>query len=187
MLTREVFEVICSVGDPKTPVAMGRYFKDRGWNNRDIRDVLRPISPSLITRQSPYFHVYMPTERGLNVYGGLIMSTPAEQFNIWADQGSFVGGINIKSNGSTAQAGHSNTSHTRHASYQRIVEALRADAPTAAGLEATSAEDNADDLEEAIAAQDQPRIDRILGRINSLLSGASSAFALTREATNMLG
>ncbi|MFI0982603.1 hypothetical protein ACH4SP_37040 [Streptomyces sp. NPDC021093] len=187
MLTREVFTVICSLADPKTPVAMGRYFKDQGWNERDVREILRPINPSLITRQTPFFHVYMPTERGLNIYGGLIMSDPAEHVNIWAGRGSFVGGINIGSSGATAQAGHSNTAATRYATYQRIAEALRGDAEAAEGLEATSALDNADDLEEAIASQDQPRIDRILGRINSLLSGASSAFALTREATNLLG
>ncbi|MEU9194889.1 hypothetical protein [Streptomyces hundungensis] len=115
------------------------------------------------------------------------MNKRVENISIRADRGSIVGGINIKSNGAAAQTGHSNEANLRYVAYQRVVEALRTDALATEGLEAAAAQNNADDLEEAAAAQDRPRIDRVLGRINSLLSTASSAFALTREATNLLG
>ncbi|MEU8463716.1 hypothetical protein [Streptomyces sp. NPDC029003] len=107
--------------------------------------------------------------------------------HIWASEGSFVGGINIKSSGATAQAGSLNSASTHVSVYKRVAESLRADAENANRLEADVARNYADDLTGAIGAQDQSRIDQVIGRIRGLISTATSAFSLTREITNLLG
>ncbi|MDT0342852.1 hypothetical protein [Streptomyces litchfieldiae] len=61
-----------------------------------------------------------------------------------------------------------------------LLTALRTDAETAQGAEAHAARAHAEDLEEAIAAEDPTRADRIIGRVNALLAAATSAFAMTR-------
>jgi hypothetical protein len=66
------------------------------------------------------------------------------------------------------------------AAYREVVAALRADARSAQGVDGQAARDYADDLEEALDAEDPPRVDRVLGRIKSLLDVATSAFALSR-------
>ncbi|WUX99189.1 hypothetical protein OG428_22975 [Streptomyces sp. NBC_01422] len=187
-LAREAFEVICrSSSGPNQPVNMSQYFKAQRWNERDIRCIFDPISPVLVKQHGLFTRTYMPTERGLDVYGRIVMSESAERVNIWASEGSFVGGINIKSSGATAQAGSLNSAFTQVSIYQRVAESLRADAENANTLEADVACNYADDLTEAIGAQDQSRIDQVLGRINGLITTATSAFSLTREVTNLLG
>lgn len=188
MLAREAFEVICRhASGPDHPVNMSRYFKARGWNERDIRCIFEPISPVLVKQHSFFTRSYMPTERGLDVYGRMVMSEPAEQINVWASGGGFVGGINIKSGGATAQVGNMNSASAQLSAYQRVVESLRADAENADGLEADLARDYADDLADAVGTQDQSRIDQVIERINRLISSAGSAFSLTREITGLLG
>jgi hypothetical protein len=66
------------------------------------------------------------------------------------------------------------------AAYREIVDALRADATTAQGVDGHAARSYADDLEEALSADDPSRVDRVIGRIKGLLDVATSAFAMSR-------
>ncbi|GGO46393.1 hypothetical protein GCM10012287_16590 [Streptomyces daqingensis] len=66
-------------------------------------------------------------------------------------------------------------------SQQKLVEALKEDARSAEPEEAVRAREYAEDLEEAVRTESPARADRILGRINTLLSSATSAFSLTRD------
>ncbi|WP_405944303.1 hypothetical protein [Streptomyces sp. NBC_00932] len=186
-LAREAFGFICRCASgPDGPVDMSRYFEVRGWNEQDIRSIFESLCPVLVKRHSLFSRWYMPTERGLNVYGSSVMSEPSEQVNIWASGGGVVGGINIKSGGATAQVGSLNAASSQFATHQRVVEALRADAEGAEGLEADVAVAFADDLAEAVNAQDAGRVDQVLDRVRGLISTASSAFSLTREITGLL-
>lgn len=63
----------------------------------------------------------------------------------------------------------------------RRFDALRTDALGAEPAEAVRAQEYADDLASAVGAQDSDRTERVLARINTLLSTASAAFALTRS------
>ncbi|TDC72846.1 hypothetical protein [Streptomyces hainanensis] len=178
---REVFSAICDAAGPQGYAVMEGYFTARRWNESDVRIILRELlNRGLVTAHPRSRHLYAPTARGADVYGRGLMDEAKGQVSINATHGGSIVGVNVHSDGATAQVGTANQATPQVPAYREIVTALRADATTARDVEAHAARNHADDLEEALAADDPPRVDRVIGRINALLAAATSAFAITR-------
>jgi hypothetical protein len=158
---------------------MADYFVDQGWNRADAMLILaEPLKHGMIKVQGWRFGTYGVTRRGWAEYGKHFMWTGASDMHISATSGGFVV-ANINSHHAVAQ-GHDNSADLRDVSHRQLVNALREDARSADPGEALRAQEYADDLAEAVQAANADRTDRVLARINALLAGATSAFALTR-------
>jgi hypothetical protein len=94
--------------------------------------------------------------------------------------GDFHIGDNITVSGTGNIGKITRSAPATEATYRELVAALRADAGSAQGVDGQAARNYADDLEDALDTEDPSRIDRVLGRIKSLLDVATSAFALSR-------
>ncbi|MGW7295354.1 hypothetical protein ACWGIB_23550 [Streptomyces xiamenensis] len=163
-------------------VSMGRYFKEREWNERDKRVIMQDLlSAKLIEQHTMFSNWLKPTDRGLLIHGERFMANPSGGVNISADGGSFVGGVFVNSTGSSAQFGEGNQAEIRAQYYRELADSLRADAASADELEATFACDCADELNEAVSRGDASRIEKAMERIVMLLRQARSAFSITRN------
>ncbi|MFF2045258.1 hypothetical protein ACFVVX_33075 [Kitasatospora sp. NPDC058170] len=177
---RELFSAICARTGPQRHVFLGDYFAARGWNEADVRLVTRELlNRGLVTGHPSSRQHYAPTPLGVDLYGRDLMNDP-QGISIHATHGSTVVGVNVHSDGATVQVGAGNHAAPRPFDLLTLVAALREDAATAQEIEALAARGHADDLEEAGAANDPARIDRVIGRVNALLVAATSAFAMTR-------
>ncbi|MFF1743588.1 hypothetical protein [Streptomyces mirabilis] len=161
---------------------MADYFTDQGWNRADAMLILaEPLKHGLIKTYGWRFGTYGPTRTGWDEYRKNFMwQEGGGTVNISASGEGFVV-ANIDSHHAVAQGGDRNRADVRDVSHRQLVDALREDARSAEPDEAVRAQEYADDLAEAVQTESQARTDRILGRINSLLAAASSAFALTRD------
>ncbi|MCK1812724.1 hypothetical protein MTQ13_00260 [Streptomyces sp. XM4011] len=163
-------------------VSMGRYFKEREWNERDKRVIMQDLlSAKLIEQHAMFSNCFRPTDRGLFIHGERSMANPSSGVNISAEGGSFVGGVFVNSAGSSAQFGQGNQADIRAQYYRDLADSLRADAASADELEATFAYDCADELNEAVSRGDASRIEKTMERVDMLLRQARSAFSLTRN------
>ncbi|MFI5774734.1 hypothetical protein ACIA74_41030 [Streptomyces sp. NPDC051658] len=101
--------------------------------------------------------------------------------HITASAGGFAA-VNVNSpHGVTQNSGRDSSADLSGISYHRLATALRADSESAQPEEAVRAREYAEDLTDAAGAQDTDRGNRVLGRVNALLTTASSAFILTRN------
>lgn len=179
---RQVFQEICRrAHSAGASVNMTDYFADQGWNRGDAMSILaEPIKHRLIKVCGWSFGTYSVTRKGWNEYRKNFLWTGSGEVNISAGPGGILS-ANVNSPYGVAQAGHANSAAPHNVSHQQLINALRQDAVSADPDEAQRAHEYAEDLAEAVQATDVGRTDRILGRVNALLAGASSAFALTRE------
>ncbi|MGP3927259.1 hypothetical protein [Streptomyces sp. 8N616] len=180
----QVFREICrrSKGPGWRAVRMADYFTDQGWNRADAMLILaEPLKHGLIKTYGWRFGMYGPTRTGWDEYRKNFMwAGGSEAVHISARSGGFIV-ANVNSPHAVAQGGHGNSADVRNVSHRQLIDALREDARSANPDEAVRAQEYADDLAEAVQTENPARADRILGRINALLTSANSAFALTRD------
>lgn len=178
-LEKVAFREICRMAKgPVSDVDMRGYFDEQGWNRGDVALILaEPLKHKLISVRGWSRSVYFPTRRGWSEYRKRFMM--ADSVNITASAGGFVA-ANINSAHAVAQSGYGHQADRHDVSHRHLVEALRTDARAAEPAEAVRAHEYADDLAEAVQEENPARVDRILGRVNSLLATAASAFSLTR-------
>ncbi|MFJ2899154.1 hypothetical protein ACIO87_30295 [Streptomyces sp. NPDC087218] len=101
--------------------------------------------------------------------------------HITASEG-YSAAVNVNSSDGVAQnSGRDSRADLSSISYHELATALRADSEGARPEEAVRAREYAEGLTGAADAQDTDRANRVLGRVNALLSSASSAFTLTRN------
>ncbi|MGP3974345.1 hypothetical protein ACTWQF_10030 [Streptomyces sp. 8N114] len=180
----QVFQEICrrSTGPSWRGVCMADYFMDHGWNRAGTMLILaEPLKHRLIKTCGWKFGIYGPTRTGWDEYRKNFMwAGGSEAVHISASSGGFIV-ANVSSPHAVAQAGHGNTADVHAVSHRQLFDALREDARSADPDEAVRAQEYADDLTEAVQTENPHRTDRILARINALLTSARSAFALTRD------
>ncbi|WP_019354848.1 hypothetical protein [Streptomyces sp. AA1529] len=180
----QVFREICrrSTGPGWRGIRMADYFADQGWNRADAMLILaEPLKHRLIKTYGWKSGTYGPTQAGWDEYRKNFMwAGGSEAVHISAHSGGFVV-ANVGSPHAVAQGGHGNTAGVHDVSHRQLIDALRADARSADPEEAVRAQEYADDLAEAVQAENPQRTDRVLARINALLSSARSAFALTSD------
>lgn len=182
MCQGQAFREVCRrAAGPHSKVKMADYFVERGWNRADALRILdEPLKHKLIKVKGLWFGAYGVTRKGWAEYESKFIWTGGEGVHISSATGGFVV-ANVNSSHAVAHGGIGNRTNAGDVPHQRLVEALQADADTATPDEAVRAREYADDLASAVDAQDADKTARILGRINSLLSTATAAFALTRE------
>lgn len=182
-LALEVFEEICARADSvESHVSMKRYFTERGWNRADVLLITEePCHRRKLIKERFFPNHYSPTELGLQTYARGFVSDSRGDVYISADNGGIVAGVNANSPSSNAQTGNLNHTNQTGTPLDQLIEALRRDAQNANQVERMAADQCADSLEEAAAAQDATRIDRAIGRVKELIAIASSGFTLTRE------
>lgn len=179
----QAFRAICRrATNPGPSVSMRSYFIEQEWNRADVLLILNePLKHKLIKVRGWSFGSYSVTRKGWAEYRSKFIWTGGEGVNISSGSGGFIV-ANVNSRQSVAHGGHGNqTNAGAQISHQQLIHALRADADTATPDEAVRAREYADDLASAVEGQDQDRTARVLGRINTLLSTATAAFALTRQ------
>ncbi|MFF5338895.1 hypothetical protein [Streptomyces sp. NPDC013181] len=185
LFQKQAFQEICrrspSLG---ARVRLGPYFEERNWNRADAMLVLaEPVKHRLVRIEGWRFGSYALTRKGWREYRKHFMWTGSsdESMHITASEGGFAA-VNVNSPHGVAQSsGRDSRADLSGISYQHLASALRADAEGAPPEEAVRAREYAEDLTDAVDAQDTDRANRILGRVNALLSTASSAFSLTRN------
>ncbi|MFF3212821.1 hypothetical protein ACFYYB_19385 [Streptomyces sp. NPDC002886] len=180
---KQAFLELCRRGNTQGPaVDMTDYFADRGWNRADAMAVLaEPVRLGLVKVSGWRFGMYSVTKKGFTEYRQNFMwSGGGDGVNISASQGGFVV-ANVNSAHAVAHGGIGNRADQHDVSHRQLIDALRTDALGAEPAEAVRAQEYADDLASAVGARDSDRTERVLARINTLLSTASAAFALTRS------
>ncbi|MFD0342380.1 hypothetical protein ACFVH0_27520 [Streptomyces sp. NPDC127117] len=183
MFQGQAFREICRrSASPGPQVMMTDYFAERGWNRADAMRILsEPLKHKLIKIKGWRFGGYSVTRKGWSEYERKFIWTGGEGVHISSTTGGFVV-ANVNSPQAVAHGGYGNRANASDIPHQQLIDALRADAGTAASAdEGVRAREYADDLAAAVDAQDADRTTRILGRINALLSTATAAFTLTRE------
>jgi hypothetical protein len=180
----QVFREICrrSKGPHWQAVRMADYFTDQGWNRADAMLILaEPLKHGLIKTHGWQFGIYGPTRTGwLEYRKNFMWAGGSEAVHISSSSGGFIV-ANVNSPHAVAQGGHGNSADVRDVSHRQLIDALREDARSAHPDESVRAQEYADDLAEAVQTESPARADRILGRINTLLASASSAFTLTKD------
>lgn len=140
-----------------------------------------PVRLGLVKLRGRRFGRYSVTKKGFTEYRQNFMwSGGGDGVNISASQGGFVV-ANVNSAHAVAHGGIGNRGDRHDVSHRQLIDALRTDALRAEPAEAVRVQEYADDLASAVGAQDSDRTERVLARINTLLSTASAAFALTRS------
>ncbi|MBY8877347.1 hypothetical protein [Actinacidiphila acidipaludis] len=180
MFQGQAFREICRRSAVQgTRVVMTEYFAQQGWNRADVMHIMRePLKHELIKVRGWRFGSYSVTPRGWDEYRSRFIWMKGDgAVRISADRGGFVVAV-VNSDHGSAHGGYGNRADVSH---QRLIDALRTDAATATPHEAARAQDYADDLSSAVEEQNADRTSRILGRINALLSTATTAFTLTRQ------
>ncbi|EDX20295.1 MULTISPECIES: hypothetical protein [Streptomyces] len=125
------------------------------------------------------FGVYSVTRKGFDEYQKNFMwSGRGDEVNISASAGGFVV-ANFNSPHAVAHGGTGNRGDRHDVSHRQLIDALRTDARSAEPAEAVRAQEYAEDLASAVEAQDSDRMERVLARIDALLSTAAAGFALT--------
>ncbi|MEV7277970.1 hypothetical protein [Streptomyces sp. NPDC093111] len=183
MCQGQAFRAICrKATNPGPRVTMRPYFIEQGWNRADALRILEePLKHKLIKVRGWRFGAYCVTRKGWAEYQSKFIWTGGGGVNISSGTGGFIV-ANVNSHQSVAHGGYGNQTNTgAQISHQQLIHALRADADTATPDEAVRAREYADDLASAVEGQDADRTARVLGRINTLLSTATAAFALTRQ------
>ncbi|KIF00468.1 hypothetical protein PL81_41060 [Streptomyces sp. RSD-27] len=179
---KQAFQELCRrVRDHGFVADMTDYFDGRGWNQADALAVFEePIKHGMVKQRGLRFGRYSVTRKGFAEYQKNFMwSGGGDAVNISASAGGFVV-ANVNSQHAVAHGGIGNRLEQHDVSHRQLIDALRMDARSAEPAEAVRAQEYADDLASAVDAQDSDRTDRVLARINSLLSTAGTAFALTR-------
>ncbi|WP_331748824.1 MULTISPECIES: hypothetical protein [unclassified Streptomyces] len=182
---KQAFQEICrrspSLG---TRVRLAPYFDERQWNRADALVVLaEPVKHKLVRIEGWKFGSYALTRKGWREYRKHFMWTGIsdESMHITASDGGLAS-VNVNSPHGVAQSsGRDSSANLSSISYHQLATALRADSESALPEEAVRAREYAEDLTDAAGAQDTDRANRVLGRINALLTTASSAFNLTRD------
>lgn len=180
---RQAFQEIARRSNgPGFRVGMREYFASRGWNRADATLILEePLKHGMLKVKGVRFGSYGLSRRGWKEYRKNFMWMGRdEEVHISAGSGGFVV-ANVNSPRAVAQVGHGNSADQREISHHLLADALRRDAQSAEPGEAARAQEYADDLSEAVQAENTERADRIIGRINALLTTAQSAFTLTRN------
>lgn len=182
VLQKEAFREICRLSQgPGDQVSMADYFARQGWNRADAMLVMaEPVKHRLVRVRGWRFGQYGVTKQGWAEYQRNFMWTGgSEGMHISAKDGSFIV-ANVNSAHAVAHGGVGNQVGRSEISHRQLVDALRTDADSATPEESVRAREYADDLAEAVQSDNSDRTDRILGRINQLLTTAGSAFSLTR-------
>ncbi|MBT1184881.1 hypothetical protein HET69_12785 [Streptomyces sp. CJ_13] len=178
----QAFRELCRrVREPGYAVDMADYFAGRGWNRADALAVFgEPVKHGLVKVRGLRFGVYSVTRKGFAEYQKNFMwSGRGDEVNISASAGGFVV-ANVNSPHAVAHGGTGNRGDRHDVSHRQLIDALRTDARSAEPTEAVRAQEYAEDLASAVEAQDSDRTERVLARINTLLSTAAAGFALTR-------
>jgi len=159
---------------------MSGYFVRQGWNRADAMLVMAELVKHRLVRVEGWsFGKYAVTKRGWDKYGEIFLAGSSQDVHISARDGGFVV-ANVHSPYGGAHGGTGNQAGRSDISHRELIHALRTDAEGATPDESVRAREYADDLSEAVQADNPDRTDRVLSRINQLLAGASSAFSLTR-------
>jgi hypothetical protein len=190
VLSGEAIREICArAKEPDRPVPMTGYFEKRGWNGSDVLEILKePLRCQAIKRVGGLSSdVYTVSEVLFTEYRRGLVHGMSGQINISAGEGAFVGGINVHSDGATAQVGNLNRVESGGDFHRKLIDALRAGAKNAGDVEARTAKYHAEDLEESVKANDVRRIDKVVGRIKEVAVAASSVFSLVRSVLNLDG
>ncbi|MER6098101.1 hypothetical protein ABT154_20025 [Streptomyces sp. NPDC001728] len=141
-----------------------------------------PVKHGMVKPRGLGFGRYSVTRKGFTEYQRNFMWTGAG-----SDGGTSppsAGGFavaNVNSQQAIAHGGIGNRADQHDVSHHQLIDALRTDARGAEPAEAVRAQEYADDPASAVDAQDSDRTEAVLTRINSLLSTAGAAFALTRS------
>ncbi len=179
---RQAFRELCRrVREHGHAVDMTDYFAGRGWNRADALAVFgEPVKHGLVKVRGWRFGVYSVSRKGFAEYQKNFMwSGRGDEVHISASAGGFVV-ANVNSPHAVTHGGIGNRGDRHDVAHRQLIDALRADAGSAEPAEAVRAQEYADDLASAVDAQDSDRTERVLDRINTLLSTSAAAFALTR-------
>jgi hypothetical protein len=141
---------------------------------------VRAAQHKLIKVKGWRFGGYRVTRKGWSEYERKFIWTGGEGVHISSTTGGFVV-ANVNSPQAVAHGGYGNRRNASDIPHQQLIDALRADAGAATSDEGVRAREYAGDLAAAVDAQDTDRTTSILGRINALLSTATTAFTCTRE------
>lgn len=182
---KQAFQEICrrspSLG---TRVRLAPYFDEQQWNRADALLVLaEPVKHRLVRIEGWKFGSYALTRKGWLEYRKHFMWTGIsdESMHITASEGGLAA-VNVNSPHGVAQSsGRDSSADLSGISYHQLASALMADSESAPPEEAVRAREYAEDLTDAAGSQDTDRASRVLGRVNTFLATASSAFNLTRN------